>query len=65
MKDGLSTLGFDGIESVRVGKRIEVRLEAADDDAAAAEVQSMCERLLANQIIENFEFEVTAAAAAG
>ena len=65
VKDGLANLGFDGVESVRVGKRIEVRLDATTDAAAGEEVRSMCERLLANQIIEDFEFEITAAAAAG
>jgi phosphoribosylformylglycinamidine synthase PurS subunit len=65
VQDGLGNLGFAGIESVRVGKRIEIRLEANDDAAASAEVHAMCERLLANQVIEDFEFEVSAAAPAG
>lgn len=65
VKDGLANLGFGGVESVRVGKRIEIRLDAPDDDAAADEVRAMCERLLANQVIEQFEFEVAAATAAG
>ena len=64
VKDGLANLGFGGIESVRVGKRIEIQLDAASDEAAADEVSAMCERLLANQVIEDFEFEVNAAATA-
>ena len=63
--DGLGNLGFAGVDSVRVGKRIEIRLEAADDAAASDEVRAMCERLLANPVIEDFEFEVSAAATAG
>ena len=64
VRDGLANLGFGGIESVRVGKRIEIQLDAASDEAAADEVSAMCERLLANQVIEDFEFEVSAAATA-
>ena len=64
VQDGLANLSFAGIKSVRVGKRIEIRLDAANDDDASEEVRAMCERLLANQVIEQFEFEVSAAAAA-
>ncbi len=62
--DGLGNLGFAGVDSVRVGKRIEIRLDAASDEAAGDEVRAMCERLLANQVIEDFEFEVAEAAVA-
>ena len=63
--DGLRNLGFDGVHEVRVGKRIEVTLEAADAAAAEAAAREMCERLLANPVIEDFALEVTEAAAAG
>lgn len=65
VQDGLGNLGFSGVQSVRVGKRIEIRLEAPNDAAASEEVRAMCERLLANPVIEDFEFEVSAAATAG
>jgi len=48
---------------VRVGKLIHVRLEAEDQAAAAATVQQMGEKLLANPVIETFEFSVIEAAA--
>ena len=63
--DGLHNLGFAGVREVRVGKRIEVTLEAADALAAEAAAREMCERLLANPVIEDFALEVSAAAAAG
>lgn len=63
--DGLRNLGFDGVREVRVGKRIEVTLEAADAGAAEAAVREMCERLLANPVIEDFALEVTEAAPPG
>jgi phosphoribosylformylglycinamidine synthase len=65
VRDGLQTLGFDGVEAVRVGKRIEVTLTAADAASAEASVHSMCDQLLANQVIEDFSFEVSETAPAG
>ncbi len=65
VRDGLQTLGFDGVEAVRVGKRIEVTLTAADAAAAETSVRAMCDQLLANQVIEDFRFEVSETAAAG
>ncbi|MEE8336488.1 MAG: phosphoribosylformylglycinamidine synthase subunit PurS [Dehalococcoidia bacterium] len=62
--DGLKTLGFDGIDAVRVGKHIEVTLEAAGEAAADRAVTEMCDKLLANPVIEDFSFQVSAVAAA-
>ena len=64
VRDGLHNLGFAGVQTVRVGKRIEVTLEATDQAAAEAAVGEMCDRLLANPVIESFEFEVREQAAA-
>jgi phosphoribosylformylglycinamidine synthase subunit PurS len=55
---GLHHLGFTGVEAVRVGKYIEVTLEAHDEHAAQEEVRLMCERLLANPVIERYDFTV-------
>ena len=63
--DGLRNLGFDSVREVRVGKRIEVTIEADDAEAAEAAAREMCERLLANPVIEDFALEVTEAASAG
>ena len=56
---GLQSLGFTGIEAVRVGKRIDVTLDAASEPAADDAVKQMCDRLLANAVIEDYEFTVT------
>ncbi len=56
--DGLRSLGFSEVTGVRAGKYIEVHLEAPDSDAARQRVDSMCDRLLANPIIESYRFEV-------
>ena len=56
VRDGLRELGFAGVQAVRVGKHIEVTLEAASPSAAESEVDSMCRKLLANGVIESFTF---------
>lgn len=49
----LPTLGFEGISDVRVGKSIRFDLEAPDDAQARREVEDMCQRFLANPVIED------------
>ena len=56
VRDGLRELGFAGVQSVRVGKHIEVTLEAPSTAVAETEVDSMCRKLLANGVIESFTF---------
>jgi phosphoribosylformylglycinamidine synthase subunit PurS len=54
----LPALGYDGVTEVRVGKHIELLLEAEDAEEAARRVNEMCERLLANPVIESYEVSV-------
>ena len=56
----LGALGFDGIDAVRQGKVIELDLAETDPEAARARVQEMCEKLLANTVIETYTIEVEA-----
>jgi phosphoribosylformylglycinamidine synthase subunit PurS len=56
----LGSLGFDGVEGVRQGKIFDVVLAANDRSAAEAELKAMCEKLLANTVIENYRFEIEA-----
>jgi phosphoribosylformylglycinamidine synthase PurS subunit len=53
----LGTLGFEGVKGVRQGKYIEIDLAETDPDAARAAVRQMCERLLANTVIENYAID--------
>ena len=53
---GLKALGFENIENVRVGKFVSVQLQATDRSSADAEVNAMCEKLLANTVIESFTY---------
>lgn len=59
IKGGLHSLGFSAVESVRAGKYMEIRVDAADKAQAQAEVTEMCKKLLANPVIEEFRVEVT------
>ena len=54
VRDGLRRLGFSGVGDVRVGKYIQVELDAADAEAARQSVSDMCERLLRNPVIEDY-----------
>jgi len=54
----LPRLGFSGVSSVRQGKRFEIELEGAADEAALAEVRKMAETLLANTVIEDYSVRV-------
>jgi phosphoribosylformylglycinamidine synthase subunit PurS len=57
----LPALGFEGVHDVRIGKFIELKLDAASGltaEQARAEVDGMCRKLLANPIIEDFTFEI-------
>jgi phosphoribosylformylglycinamidine synthase PurS subunit len=56
VEQALHGLGWGGVSGVRVGRTIEFDLAAAD--AAAAEVKAMCDKLLANTVIESYRVEV-------
>ena len=63
--DGLHTLGFPQVEQVRVGKHIDVRVQAEDEEQARAALGRMAELLLANTLIESYAVEVRALEGAG
>lgn len=54
----LGSLGFDGVNSVRQGKVFDVELEGTDKAAAEASIQAMCEKLLANTVIEDYSITI-------
>ena len=58
--NALPSLGFDGVRSVRVGKRFEIELDGDLDDSRLADVNAMAEKLLANPVIEDFTVTVDA-----
>ncbi|MGB0563262.1 MAG: phosphoribosylformylglycinamidine synthase subunit PurS [Spirulinaceae cyanobacterium] len=64
VQSGLQSLGFESAAQVRIGKYIELELEAATPEAAQQDLDKMCDRLLANTVIENYRFEITELATA-
>lgn len=55
IENSLHTLGYEGVHDVRVGKLIEMFIDHEDVEA---QVNVMCEKLLANPVIENFTYEI-------
>jgi phosphoribosylformylglycinamidine synthase len=58
IRGGLHDLGFAGVESVRSGKYMEVSLDAGSEQDAESELRGMCEKLLANPVIEEYRFDL-------
>ncbi|MEM9715364.1 MAG: phosphoribosylformylglycinamidine synthase subunit PurS [Pseudomonadota bacterium] len=58
VKHSLGSLGFNGVNSVRQGKVIDLELDESNPDTARATVSQMCEKLLANTVIENYTVEI-------
>ena len=56
---GLKQLGFKAIHSARVGKVIDIKLDAESEEQAKNDLTEMCEQLLANPVIEDFNISIT------
>ena len=54
----LHALGYQEVRDVRMGKYFEVELEAASRQQAEARIREMCDKLLANPVIEDYRFEI-------
>ena len=58
VREGLRSLGHEDVGDVRIGKIVELTLQAADEAAARERVGRMCHELMVNPIIESFDIEV-------
>lgn len=58
VRRSLAALGYEGVAGVRVGKYLEVVVEAPDRDGAAGKIEEMCHRLLANPVIEQYRYQI-------
>ena len=58
IRDALSRVGFAGVEDVRAGKSFEIRLSTEDPESAGRELREMCEKLLANTVVEDYAVEL-------
>ena len=59
IEGALGSLGFEGVAGVRQGKYFEIELAETDRAKAEAQVKAMCEKLIANTVIENYAIELT------
>jgi len=59
IEGSLASLGFGGVKGVRQGKVFDLVLEGTDVDAARTQLTGMCEKLLANTVIENYQIEIS------
>ena len=58
IQGGLHQLGFDSVTSVRAGKYMEITLNADSESTASDQVRDMCDKLLANPVIEDYRFDL-------
>jgi phosphoribosylformylglycinamidine synthase len=58
IRDALSRVGFPGVDDVRAGKSFEISLTGEDAEAARRQLRDMCERLLANTVVEDYAVEI-------
>ena len=65
IKDALESLGFKGVKDVRMGKYIEIELNGAKAASAKREVERMCQKLLANPIVETYSIEIAGGSGLG
>ena len=56
--NSLKSLGFNNIEDVRQGKYIEIKLNSENEESANKQINEMCEKLLANLVIEDYKVEI-------
>ena len=57
--NSLKSLGFNNIEDVRQGKYIEIKLDSENEESANKQINEMCEKLLANLVIEDYKVAVS------
>ena len=59
VEHSLHSLGFDDVKSVRIGKFIELELDATDEEEAGKKLEDMCKKLLSNPVTENYRITIS------
>ncbi|GAB4374407.1 MAG: phosphoribosylformylglycinamidine synthase subunit PurS [Elainellaceae cyanobacterium] len=59
VQSGLEHMGYNNVEQVRIGKYVELTLTTEDEATARAQLDRICDQLLANPVIENYRFDIT------
>ncbi len=63
VQSGLAHMGYDNVAQVRIGKYVELTLEADDETSACQQLDRICDQLLANPVIETYRFDLKVLAA--
>ena len=58
VKHALNSLGYNQVKTIRQGKVIEINLDETSEEEAKQNIKKMCEKLLANTVIESYEIEI-------
>ncbi|MBD2034830.1 phosphoribosylformylglycinamidine synthase subunit PurS [Phormidium sp. FACHB-592] len=58
VQSGLKHLGYENVAQIRIGKYIELTLDAANEEVAREQIDRICDQLLANPVIENYRFDL-------
>lgn len=58
IRHALNNIGFESVTGVRQGKVIELDIEGSDKNQVRSQIENMCNKMLANTVIENFEIEI-------
>ncbi|MBD0263497.1 MAG: phosphoribosylformylglycinamidine synthase subunit PurS [Tolypothrix sp. Co-bin9] len=58
VQSGLQQMGYDNVEQVRIGKYIELTITSPDEKTARQNLDSICDQMLANPVIENYRFDL-------
>lgn len=58
IKQALNNIGYESVTGVRQGKVIELEVDGSNKNEVRSEIENMCNKMLANTVIENFEIEV-------
>jgi len=59
IKGALKSLGYEGIANVRLGKYIQMELNSKSREEVEKDIEGMCDKLLANPVIENYRYEIS------
>ncbi|WP_211200728.1 phosphoribosylformylglycinamidine synthase subunit PurS [Devosia rhizoryzae] len=59
IENSLSSLGFSGVAEVRQGKVFDLEVDGTDVESARSQITAMCDKLLANTVIENYAIEIS------
>ncbi len=60
VESGLKNLELSSLSNVRIGKRITLEVDASDESDARAQIEKACKEMLANQVMESFEYQLEA-----